>query len=62
MYTGALAEEADEEYERRLREGLEKTAKMMDGDGRSSNNPLGNKDAEKAPDKAVEKGKDADPY
>ncbi|XKE80806.1 catalase [Oceanobacillus kapialis] len=53
----ALAEEADEEYGRRLREGLA-TAKK---DG-SSMNPLGNKDSEKAPEQAVEKGHDADPY
>ncbi len=53
----ALAEEADEEYGRRLREGLATAAK----DG-SSKNPIGNKDSEKAPQQAVEKGHDADPY
>lgn len=53
----ALAESADEEYGRRLREGLENAVK----DG-SSMNPLGNKDAEKAPEQAIEKGHDAEPY
>lgn len=53
----ALAEEADEEYGRRLREGLQNAKK----DG-SSKNPLGYKDAEKAPAQAVERGKDAEPY
>ncbi|HLR68892.1 catalase [Virgibacillus alimentarius] len=53
----ALAESADEEYGRRLREGL--ANKVKDG---SSRNPLGNKDAEKAPDEAIEKGQDAEPY
>lgn len=52
-----LAEEADEAYGRRLREGLAKAKK----DG-SSYNPLGYSDAEKAPQQAVEKGKDAEPY
>ncbi|MCC2252681.1 catalase [Virgibacillus sp. AGTR] len=56
----ALAEDADEEYGLRLREGLEK-AKTMMNDG-TSKNPLGNKDAEKAPDQAIEKGHEADPY
>src|SRR5699024_778593 len=53
----ALAESADEDYGRRLREGL--ANKVKDG---SSRNPLGNKDAEKAPDAAIEKGQDAEPY
>ncbi|WP_164214414.1 catalase [Virgibacillus sp. YIM 98842] len=53
----ALAEEADEEYGRRLREGLKNAAK----DG-SSMNPLGAKDAEKASDEAIEKGHDSEPY
>src|SRR5690625_599377 len=53
----ALAEEADEEYGKRLREGLEQAVK----DG-SSKNPLGNKDAEKAPEQAVDQGKDSKPY
>ncbi|MEI3606326.1 catalase [Pseudogracilibacillus sp. SE30717A] len=53
----ALAEKADEEYGRRLREGLQNAKK----DG-SSKNPLGYKDAEKAPAQAVERGKDAEPY
>lgn len=53
----ALAEEADEEYGRRLREGLAQSSK----DG-SSRNPLGNEHSEKAPEQAVEKGHDAEPY
>ena len=53
----ALAEQADEEYGRRLREGLEQAKK----DG-SSENPLGYTEAEKAPKEAVDKGKDAEPY
>ncbi|MBP1968375.1 catalase [Virgibacillus natechei] len=57
----ALAEEADEEYGRRLREGLDEAKKVMDKDS-SSKNPLGNKDAEKAPKQATEKGHDSEPY
>lgn len=53
----ALAEAADEEYGRRLREGIAQAVK----DG-SSKNPLGNTDSEKAPEQAVEKGHDAEPY
>lgn len=52
-----LAGEADEEYGRRLREGLEDTEKSG-----SSMNPLGAKDAEKAPKQAIEKGREAEPY
>lgn len=54
----ALAEAADKEYGRRLREGLERTAK----ESGSSRNPLGNKDSEHATKQAVKKGKDAEPY
>ncbi|GIN39771.1 catalase [Heyndrickxia oleronia] len=53
----ALAEEADEEYGRRLREGLTQASKSG-----SSQKPLGNKDADKAPEKAINKGHEADPY
>ncbi len=56
----ALAEEADEEYGRRLREGIEEAKKMMMDE--TSKNPLGNKDSENAPEQAIEKGHDADPY
>ena len=60
----ALAEEADEEYGRLLREGLAK--------GTSSNkeeiasefhpHPLGSKDSKKAVKDAIDKGHNADPY
>ena len=53
----ALAEEADEDYGKRLREGLEKSVKEG-----TSQNPLGYADAEEAPGQAVKKGKDAEPY
>lgn len=53
----ALAEEADKEYGRRLREGLEHADKSG-----SSKNPLGNKDSENAPEQAVKKGHDAERY
>ena len=52
-----LAEQADEEYGRRLREGLEKAVKDDSGGG-----PLGAKDSDKAPEEAIEKAKDSDPY
>ena len=63
----ALAEQADEEYGRRLREGLEEArlnrkeplAKAEFGE---EMHPLGAKDADKAIQEAIEKGKDADPY
>ncbi|RYG74191.1 catalase [Lentibacillus lipolyticus] len=57
----ALAEDADDEYGRRLREGLAEAANMKK-DGSSSKNPLGNKDAEQAPKQASEKGHNAEPY
>ncbi|MCE4050708.1 MULTISPECIES: catalase [Bacillaceae] len=53
----ALAEEADEEYGHRLREGLANAAS-----DKPSSHPLGNKESDKAPEQAVEKGHDADPY
>ena len=53
----ALAEEADEEYGRRLRDGLAQSSTKS-----SSQKPLGNRDGDKAPEKAVKKGHDADPY
>ncbi len=53
----ALAEEADEEYGRRLREGLKQSSK-----GGSSQKPLGNRDGDDAPEKAIQKGHDAEPY
>lgn len=53
----SLAEDADEEYGRRLREGLEKAA--QEG---SSRKPLGAKDADKAPEEAIKKAKKSDPY
>ena len=53
----ALAEEADEEYGRRLREGLKNSPK-----GGSSQAPLGNENGTNAPEKAIEKGHDAQPY
>ncbi|OKL37362.1 catalase [Domibacillus mangrovi] len=53
----ALAEEADKEYGRRLREGLTNAPK-----GGSSQKPLGNKDGDQAPEKAIKKGHDAEPY
>ena len=53
----AYAEEADEEYGRRLREGL--AAAPKEG---STRKPLGNNQADKAPEQAIEKGHDAEPY
>ena len=53
----ALAEEADEEYGRRLRDGLAQASTKG-----SSQKPLGNRDGDQAPEKAVKKGHDADPY
>lgn len=53
----ALAHEADEEYGRRLQEGLAAAPQ-----GRSSNKPLGNKDSDQAPKQAVQKGHEAEPY
>lgn len=53
----ALAEEADEEYGRLLREGLAHASKEG-----SSQKPLGNKDGNQATKTAVDKGHDAEPY
>ncbi|WP_240419358.1 catalase [Paenibacillus periandrae] len=53
----ALAAEADEEYGRRLREGLENSPK-----GGTGQKPLGNKNGDQAPDKAVNIAHGAEPY
>jgi len=53
----ALAEEADEEYGRRLREGLANAPKRG-----SSMIPLGNSKSDKAPDLAVEFAHETSPY
>lgn len=58
----ALAEEADEEYGRRLREGIVEKEKAMEATGEFKPHPLGAKNSEKAVDEAVEKGNEADPY
>ncbi len=59
----ALAEQADEEYGRRLREGIaEKTEMMKKEDPNFSPRPLGAKNADEAVDDAVNKGHEADPY
>jgi len=52
-----LAEDADEEYGRRLREGLAQAPQ-----GGSSRRPLGNKDGERSPEEAVRRSHDAEPY
>ncbi|MFC7687294.1 catalase [Ureibacillus sp. GCM10028918] len=58
-----LAEQADEEYGRRLREGIaEKTESMIKEDPKFSPRPLGAKNAAQAVDDAVQKGHEADPY
>lgn len=54
----ALAEEADPEYGRRLREGIAAAPQ----NGGTSMNPLGNENSEKAPAQAVKIGHEADPY
>lgn len=53
----ALAVEADEDYGRRLREGLENYSKEG-----SSQKPLGNRNGDNAPAEAVQMGHEADPY
>ncbi|GAA0342125.1 catalase KatX [Bacillus carboniphilus] len=58
----ALAEEADEEYGRRLREGLEQAAKEMKNGSSDAHHVLGGSDGENAPEEAEEKGHKADPY
>ncbi|SET33534.1 catalase [Salinibacillus kushneri] len=57
----SLAEEADEEYGQRLREGLEE-AKKMKKEGSTSQNPLGAQDAEQAPKQAEHNSRDSRPY
>lgn len=54
----ALAEEADDNYGRRLKEGLQNTNKKHS----STQRPLANNDGDKAPEDAIEKGHDAEPY
>lgn len=61
----ALAEDADEEYGRRLREGIaEKTKEMTNHTMEIGEElrPLGAEDAHQAVKDAVEKGRDAEPY
>jgi len=53
----ALAEEADEEYGRLLKEGLHKARKES-----SPSKPLGNIDGDHAPQDAINKGHNAEPY
>jgi catalase len=53
----ALAEEADEEYGRRLREGIKRAPK-----GGSSQKSLGSRAGEQAVQDAIKKGHEADPY
>ncbi len=53
----ALAEEADEEYGRLLKDGLQKAQKDS-----STARPLGNIDGDDAPNDAINKGHDAEPY
>ncbi|MFP3919616.1 catalase [Lysinibacillus telephonicus] len=62
----ALADQADEEYGRRLREGLAEKAKSMNNKEEFGQefhpHPLGAQEANQAVDDAVDKGHDADPY
>jgi len=53
----ALAEEADGDYGRRLKEGLQNAEKHS-----STKRPLANIDGDNAPEDAIEKGHDAEPY
>lgn len=53
----ALAEEADDDYGRRLKEGLQNAENHT-----STQRPLANNDGDKAPEDAIEKGHDAEPY
>lgn len=53
----ALAEEADEEYGRHLKEGLAQAKS-----GGSSQKPLGNREGDQAPKDAIEKSNEAEPY
>jgi catalase len=52
-----FAKDADEENGRLLRKGLANASK-----GESSRKPPGGNHADEAPDKAIEKGHDAEPY
>lgn len=54
----ALAEEADQEYGRRLREGLANAPK----DETEHSKPISSKEGNDAPEEAVEKSHDAEPY
>ncbi|WP_339230209.1 catalase [Oceanobacillus sp. FSL K6-2867] len=61
----ALAEQADEEYGRRLREGIAEASKKSSSTKMESAeeiHPLGAKDAGKAVKEAIDKGHDAEPY
>ncbi|RKJ59682.1 catalase, partial [Butyricicoccus sp. 1XD8-22] len=62
----ALADEADEEYGRRLREGLAEKAKSMNNKEEFGQefhpHPLGTKNPSKAVEDASNKSQDADPY
>jgi catalase len=53
----ALAEEADEEYCRLLREGFANARKA-----RSSQKPLGNRNGDQAPETAINTGQSTEPY
>lgn len=54
----ALAEKADDNYGRRLKEGLQNANKKHS----STQRPLANNNGDKAPEDAIEKGHDAEPY
>ncbi|WP_405097669.1 catalase [Oceanobacillus sp. FSL H7-0719] len=60
----ALAEDADEEYGRRLREGLAEAKKTSSTAMETAEemHPLGAQDADRAVKEAVDKGHDAEPY
>lgn len=61
----ALAEQADEEYGRLLKDGIAEKSKQMSNmkmEIGEEMRPLGAKDAHKAVKKAVEEGHEADPY
>lgn len=61
----ALAEQADEEYGRRLREGIAEASKQTSStmmESAEEIHPLGAKDAGKAVKEAIDKGHDAEPY
>lgn len=60
----ALAEDADEEYGRRLREGLAEAKKTSSTAMETAEemHPLGAQDADRAVKEAIDKGHDAEPY